>query len=181
MGFAVSHLNRNKPPQTRAHLLLVSLAAQGGTIPLSCIFCDHIKRRRNKPSFTYVTAYCANDRYSTRTSRPLFSSFKNSLTHLLGKKKNYGGDTSHALPQKATVKSFWFSTTNLHRLKGKRSLRKPRLYHTRQELSDRATKNSATFRCARIGDRRHLWAFLEFCCLRDLREPLRNFLKKGTC
>lgn len=31
---------------------------------------------------TYVTAYCANERYSTSTSRPLFSSFKNSLTHL---------------------------------------------------------------------------------------------------
>jgi len=31
---------------------------------------------------TYVTAYCAKERYSTSTSRPLFSSFKNSLTHL---------------------------------------------------------------------------------------------------
>lgn len=31
---------------------------------------------------TYVTAYCAKDRYSTNTSRPLLSSFKNSLTHL---------------------------------------------------------------------------------------------------
>ena len=36
-------------------------------------------------SLTYVTAYCANDKYSTSTSRPLFSSFKNSLTHLLQK------------------------------------------------------------------------------------------------
>lgn len=31
---------------------------------------------------TYVTAYCAKERYSTSTSRPLFSSFRNSLTHL---------------------------------------------------------------------------------------------------
>lgn len=32
--------------------------------------------------YTYVTAYCAKDKYSTKTSRPLLSSFKNSLTHL---------------------------------------------------------------------------------------------------
>lgn len=31
---------------------------------------------------TYVTAYCANERYSTNTSKPLFSSFRNSRTHL---------------------------------------------------------------------------------------------------
>lgn len=31
---------------------------------------------------TCVTAYWAKDKYSTRTSRPWFSSFKNSLTHL---------------------------------------------------------------------------------------------------
>lgn len=34
---------------------------------------------------THVTAYCAKDKYSTRTSSPLFSSFRNSLTHLLEK------------------------------------------------------------------------------------------------
>lgn len=31
---------------------------------------------------THVTAYWAKDKYSTRTSRPRFSSFRNSLTHL---------------------------------------------------------------------------------------------------
>lgn len=95
-------------------------------LPLSCIFCDHIKFKRNKPSFTYVTAYCANDRYSTRTSRPLFSSFKNSLTHLLKKKIYYWRDSSHALPQKAS-ENFCFSTTNVHCLKGKYGVRRPRL------------------------------------------------------
>lgn len=37
---------------------------------------------------TYVTAYCAKDRYSTSTSRPLLSSFKNSLTHLETQKES---------------------------------------------------------------------------------------------
>lgn len=37
---------------------------------------------------THVTAYCANDKYSTRTSRPRFSSLRNSLTHL--QKKSWG-------------------------------------------------------------------------------------------
>lgn len=36
---------------------------------------------------TYVTAYCAKERYSTNTSSPLLSSFRNSLTHLWGNEK----------------------------------------------------------------------------------------------
>lgn len=48
-------------------------------------FCMFLKLRfRVSPAFiqTYVTAYWAKDRYSTRTSRPRFSSLRNSLTHL---------------------------------------------------------------------------------------------------
>lgn len=52
---------------------------------------------------TYVTAYCAKERYSTSTSSPLLSSFRNSLTHLQGNQR--GGFTSRTHPKK-----------NLHRL-----------------------------------------------------------------
>lgn len=38
--------------------------------------------KSKKKKSTCVTAYWAKDKYSTRTSRPWFSSFRNSLTHL---------------------------------------------------------------------------------------------------
>lgn len=51
----------------------------GRILPLPC------KPGERQAHLTYVTAYCAKDKYSTRTSSPLFSSFRNSLTHLLEK------------------------------------------------------------------------------------------------
>lgn len=58
---------------------------------------------------TYVTAYCAKERYSTSTSRPLLSSFKNSLTHLKREENELNSTTSlsaHKRLEESSV-SFW--------------------------------------------------------------------------
>lgn len=61
-----------------------SAAVQNGSIVLVVSAAYRLKWQREKRAgiVTYVTAYCAKERYSTSTSRPLFSSFRNSLTHL---------------------------------------------------------------------------------------------------
>lgn len=53
---------------------------------VGCQFCMCDTVGEKEPAVTYVTAYCAKDRYSTNTSRPLLSSFRNSLTHLKAQK-----------------------------------------------------------------------------------------------
>lgn len=60
-----------------------SAAVQNSCI-VFCVSSACVLQQQSEKSLvaTYVTAYCAKDRYSTSTSRPLLSSFKNSLTHL---------------------------------------------------------------------------------------------------
>lgn len=61
-----------------------SLVVQNTSIvlPVSVVYGLQWQIGKKSLVVTYVTAYCAKERYSTRTSRPLFSSFRNSLTHL---------------------------------------------------------------------------------------------------
>lgn len=58
-----------------------NLNTQTMTFTRVVIFHQSNDKKQEKKS-TCVTAYWAKDKYSTRTSRPWFSSFRNSLTHL---------------------------------------------------------------------------------------------------
>lgn len=54
-----------------------------------------------------MTAYWAKDRYSTRTSSPRFSSFRNSLTHLCSKTETGKTETDRQMSN-ATLLRQWF-------------------------------------------------------------------------
>lgn len=135
--------------------------------------------KAHKPSFTYVTAYCANDRYSTRTSRPRFSSFRNSLTHLLKNKNNYQSIHHMFCHEKAQWTQLLFHQKCS--LQGNNGGRR-RLHHTKEKLFNMATgkqtnkKNSIS--TWRKGSKRYTCASFAFYCLGDLRWPVGNVLKK---
>lgn len=67
-------------------------------------------------SITHVTAYWAKERYSTRTSRPRFSSLRNSLTHLHPKRERQvrerdrqtGGQRDRQVVRETDMYPMWF-------------------------------------------------------------------------
>jgi len=62
---------------------------------------------------TYVTAYWAKDRYSTSTSRPLFSSLRNSLTHLWRTKHWITCPFPNWIPQKSENELNWLDSPDV--------------------------------------------------------------------